>query len=86
MYKIIFSKDSKDFYLKAQNTLVKKIHKAIEFLQVNPYKHNNIKALTGKLKSYHRYRVGNYRIVYEIIENKKEVNIILIQKRGDVYK
>jgi Txe/YoeB family toxin of Txe-Axe toxin-antitoxin module len=50
MYKIIFSKDSKEFYLNAQVSLVKKLNRAIEFLQHNPYKHNNIKVLAGKLK------------------------------------
>jgi len=86
MFKIILTKDSRDFYLKAQKSLAKKINRAIEYLQTNPYKHNNIKKLTGKLKGFYRYRIGDYRIVYEIDDNQKEVRIILITKREDVYK
>jgi mRNA-degrading endonuclease RelE of RelBE toxin-antitoxin system len=33
-----------------------------------------------------RFRTGRYRIVYAVEESRKEVMIVLIAKRGDVYR
>jgi mRNA-degrading endonuclease RelE of RelBE toxin-antitoxin system len=36
--------------------------------------------------SFWRIRIKNYRIVYEIFEHKREIEIITILKRGKEYK
>lgn len=48
----------------------------------NPYQG---KKLVGDLSSYYRYRVGNYRIIYEIIEQEVVVIIVKVKHRKDVY-
>ncbi len=35
--------------------------------------------------SYYRYRIGNYRIGFKLI-NQKTIDLILIAKREDIYK
>jgi len=59
--------------------------KAYPQLRVEPYYGNNIK----KLKNFHpgtwRYRIGNYRVFYEINRNEKIVNIIGISTRQNAY-
>ncbi len=54
-------------------------------LKSEPYFGSNIK----KLKNYNpptwRYRVGKYRIFYEIDSDAKEVNILTIYQRKDAY-
>ncbi|MBU2508510.1 MAG: type II toxin-antitoxin system RelE/ParE family toxin [Bacteroidetes bacterium] len=37
-------------------------------------------------KDYWRIRVGNYRIIYDIVESSKIIRIYKIQHRKDVYK
>jgi len=41
-------------------------------------------ALKGKFKGMRRMRVGNYRVIYEIIEDV--VLVLRIHHRKDVYK
>ncbi|MBT3312916.1 MAG: type II toxin-antitoxin system RelE/ParE family toxin [Desulfobacterales bacterium] len=54
-------------------------------LQEEPHYGNNIK----KLKNYNpqtwRYRIGNYRVFYEISENEKIVYMIGISTRQNAY-
>jgi mRNA interferase RelE/StbE len=44
------------------------------------------KKLVGNLSPYYRYRVGNYRVLYEIIENKILILIVKIKHRKNIYK
>ena len=50
----------------------------------NPRSHG--KALSGKLNNYWSYRVGDYRIVVEIIDHKLIIIIISVGHRRDIYK
>ena len=63
----------------------KLISKTYPQLASEPYYGNNIK----KLKNYNpetwRYRIGNYRVFYEINEEKKIVSIIGINTRQNAY-
>ena len=43
------------------------------------------KRLAGNLSEYYRYRVGNYRIIYLIYQDKIEIEIIKVGHRKDVY-
>ena len=51
-------------------------------LEANPYR---FKALHGRLKGKWSMRVGNYRVVYEIYENAKEVWLLYVEHRENVY-
>ncbi len=62
-----------------------KILKKIESLQENP-RPIGYEPLRGKLSNYYRVRFGNYRIVYEILDDKLFVFVVKIAGRGSVYK
>ena len=51
-------------------------------LMVNPIKYGLY--LRGTLSGYRKLRVGDWRIIYRIVE--KEIRIIAIGNRKDVYK
>ena len=73
-------KDLQKLQLKQKELILSKI----KLLAVNPYEQNlDIKKLKG-IEGY-RMRVGEYRVIYEIINNKLIVRIIKIQSRGNVY-
>ena len=55
----------------------------IAALAINPRPHG-YKKLTGSQHSY-RIRVGNYRVVYSLFEQKLIIEIIKIGNRKDVY-
>jgi len=52
-------------------------------LIVNPIKYGFY--LHGSLKGYRKLRVGDWRVIYRVI-NDKEIRIIAIGNRKDVYK
>ncbi len=43
------------------------------------------KALTGDLKGFWRYRIGDYRLVCEILDNELIIYTIKISHRKNVY-
>lgn len=63
---------------------MERISKAIDSLAENPLP-PGVKALQGELRGYHRIRVGDYRVVYEIQNERLVILVLRIAKRGDVY-
>lgn len=43
------------------------------------------KPLTANLSGLYRYRVGDYRIIYQIIKNELVVIVVSVGHRKDVY-
>ena len=84
MYKILFDKKVLKDLKKIDKKEQLKIIEAIEFkLAKNPFIG---KKLVGDLSPFYRYRVGNYRVIYSIYEDKIEIEIIKIAHRRDIYK
>ena len=46
---------------------------------------DTIKPLTGNLKGLWRYRIGDYRLVYDPGEDGRRITLISFESRGDVY-
>ena len=44
------------------------------------------KALKGVLREFRRYRVGNYRIICKIEDNRLLILVVRIAHRSDVYR
>lgn len=83
MYKLDFdAKVIKDLK-KIDKLWQKKILSTIKSkLATNPYLG---KKLVGNLSPYYSYRIGNYRVLYELIENKMIIVVIKINHRNKVY-
>ncbi|MFH2138209.1 MAG: type II toxin-antitoxin system RelE/ParE family toxin [Candidatus Omnitrophota bacterium] len=85
-YEIILESRVEKYYLKVDSKIAKQLDKCFEYLEKNPfYFPGKIKRLEGQ-KGLWRYRVGDLRIIYEVIQEKREVVVLLISSRGDVYK
>lgn len=84
-YTVVISIDAGEFFESASATLQKKLNRCFERLKINPRNHPNIKSLKGELSGYYRYRVGDYRVIYEINDDLKLVTIIFIAHRSKVY-
>lgn len=85
MYTILYDLGSKQKdYDKISPPVRKIIKEAIEKkLTVDPVAFG--KPLKYSLKGYRRLRVGDYRVIYKIIEEKVVVIIIDIEHRKDIY-
>ena len=54
-------------------------------LRINPFFGNNIKKLKGEFKDVYRYRIGEYRLFYQVAEKQILIFIMDIVKRKDAY-
>ena len=54
-------------------------------LRINPFFGKNIKKLKGEFKDVYRYRIGEYRLFYQIDEKQILIFIMDIVKRKDAY-
>jgi len=86
MYDILLTRKAHRFYEKADTTLVRRINRCFELLGENPYEHPNIKRLRGTLSGYFRFRVGDWRVIYSILEDERQVIVLMIAHRNRVYR
>ncbi|NER00921.1 MAG: type II toxin-antitoxin system RelE/ParE family toxin [Cyanothece sp. SIO2G6] len=54
-------------------------------MEQTPRQHPNLIPLRGNLAGHYRYRVGDYRVMYRIDDERQEVIILLIKHRKDIY-
>lgn len=83
IHKLVLMSDFKTIGVSAQKAIFKDIRKK---LSLEPKSYG--KPLLGELKGYWRLRVGDYRVVYKIKEDKVEVLIVKvgIRRNEEVYK
>ena len=73
-------KDLKSIPPKDAHRVIKKID---EFLRINPYAGEK---LEGRLRDCYRYRIGDYRVIYKIENDRIIILILRIGSRKDIYK
>lgn len=84
-FRVILLPKALKFYRKCPPSFAIKLNRCFESLEENPFFGPHIKVLRGD-SSLRRYRVGQYRVIYQINEAKKEVGVLLIAPRGQAYK
>jgi len=85
-YRVEFSSNSKKQLKKYDKNTIKRIIGSIESLTEFPYKHPHSERMKGYEGNIYRLRVGDFRIIYEIFDDKVLIFIIKIGSRGDIYK
>ena len=81
-------------YSKAAQKQIKKLDNYTKVMLMNwitknlvncPDPRNHGKALKGNLKNQWRYRVGNYRILCDIEDDRLVILVINVRHRKDIY-
>lgn len=85
MYELLLTEEARRYYEKAETALVKKLNRCFDQLCADPYKHPNIKRLKGSLSGYLRYRVGDWRVVYQVEDATKRIIVLVIAHRSQAY-
>ena len=80
---IVFKKSAQKDLARFDQRTRQRLSDAIAALAYNPYPHGSLK-LSG-FEDYWRVRVGSYRIVYQICDDKLIIFIVRIADRKDVY-
>ncbi|MCD6407431.1 type II toxin-antitoxin system RelE/ParE family toxin [bacterium] len=83
-YKIKFKSSVEKDIRKIPNKYIPQIIKKIKLLSFNPYG-KGVTKLVGTEHTF-RIRVGNYRIIYQINEDEKQIIVYCIRHRKDDYK
>lgn len=69
--------------LKNSNRILRNLEK-LEDMD-NSLLHRDVRPLIGKLRGFHRLRIGNFRIIFELDRKKKRIGIHIIVSREDAY-
>jgi mRNA interferase RelE/StbE len=85
IYDVVVSTDAQEFFEESSAALQQRLDRCFNQLKVDPRRHPNIKLLKGDFAGYYRYRVGDYRVVYFIDEEQRQVIVTIIAHRSNVY-
>lgn len=82
-YTILLSKQARKQLDNLSDYLAKPILDAISSLAENPHPNGYLKL---KAREGYRIRVGDYRVIYEIIDTRLIVDVIAIGNRKEIYR
>jgi mRNA interferase RelE/StbE len=84
VYEILFSKQADKTLRKMSRNMAALIREKLDQLALDPYaKHNNATKLKN-LPAY-RLRMGDWRVIYEINDDKLIILVLKIGPRGGIY-
>ena len=86
MYKIVLTRQASksfDTIMRSQPSIGRRVANALEELAKDPTVGI---PLRGELKGLSKYRIGPYRIIYQIFHSKLLVTIIDIGHRKEIYR
>lgn len=82
-YSIVFAPKAKKQIDKLPQKIKIRIANALDELSRDPYLGKMLKA---ELKGLYSYRVGDYRIIYDILRYKLIIEVIKVMHRRDAYR
>ena len=82
---IVFVPESEDDLERLSPTIRKRIIKKLDWFQ-NNFDTITPLALGGKWQDFFKFRVGNWRVIYQIDWSTYEIIIIAIDHRSKIYK
>ena len=86
MYRVLLSRNAEKLLAEVQKKnkrLFKGIIRALDMISENPH---CAKPLVGNLAGFYSYRVGDYRILFEIEKKDLLVYVEKIEHRANVYR
>lgn len=85
-FKVILQSQPEKYYRKVDAKTAKFLNGCFKRLEINPFfELGKIRRLKGR-EGLFRYTIGGLRVVYEIDVENREVGVLVIFPRGDVYK
>lgn len=81
MYKVIFTDIAEKQFYKLEKQLQERIMSVLDRIKLRPYSHI-VKLVASP---YYRARIGIYRIILDVQEDKLIIYVIQIGKRENVY-
>lgn len=85
-YKIEFEKQALEEFSKLDGAVKKQVQNYIDKLEAREDPRTLGEPLQANLSAFWKYRVGDYRLVAEIQDNKFVVLMLVVAHRSEVYK
>ena len=86
-FKVELSSKAKKFYTACSEDFAKRLDLCFEALEDDPFYGPHIKRLkTSPKEMLYRYRIREFRVIYEVFKKEVVVLVVKIASRGDVYK
>lgn len=85
VWKIDFTRRAEKALSKIDSTYAKRILKELHTVSQLDNPRSKGKALKGELSGYWRYRVGNYRVICDIVDSEMLILAIDLGHRRDIY-
>ena len=81
------STNAEKYFKKLDKKLKERIKNHLKEISTydNPLGYAQVRPLTGELRGFYRLRIGNYRIVFSLIQEYKVIAVVNIVPRGDAY-
>ncbi len=83
-YLIVFSRDAQKDLDRLDLVISSRINEKISLLTQAP-DNLDIKKLAGQLKTRYRLRCGDYRVIFDVCDEKIVITIIMVGHRSGVY-
>lgn len=84
MYTVRFSKKAEKALKKIDPVMRRRVLEKMQYLENSPRTGPNIKTMQGFSNRY-RYRIGDFRVVYEVIDKELIVWVLETDWRGNIY-
>jgi len=86
-WKVEVKPNAEKYLFRVDTKTKKRLIKALRELEEHdpPWLHPKVRPLTGQLKGSYRMRIGNWRCLFILDENKGFIYIYAILPRGDAY-
>ena len=85
MFEVVLSPEAQQFFASVQRPLASKLARCFAQLEREPRRHSSIRRLSGDFAGLLRYRVGDWRVIYRIIDATRQVHVLIIAHRRDIY-
>jgi addiction module RelE/StbE family toxin len=87
MFKVVFLPDAEESFKQLDKTVQRRIAAKIDWLAENADNiiHHPLKSLPDDLRGLCRMRIGDYRLLYWIYAERKQIKIYEIEHRGRDY-
>ena len=86
MYTVRLAREAQQAFERGEAALQRKLGRCWDALANAPRRHPNIRKLKGKLSAYYRYRIGDWRVIYRIDDDKATVWVVAIEHRREAYR
>ncbi len=85
VYKLVWKKRAEKYLLKMNYRYAYKIRKSMKEIAKGNIENMDIKREKGEINKY-RFRIGDYRVIYEKLNTILTITVEKVGSRGDVYK